>query len=318
MNAFSLRITLLAIGAGFAATGIAQDKLGELKPRAAEIAVKTEKNLMLGIARAGERLVAVGDRGGILVSDKGSDWKQAPTPVHSTLTAVSFADDKTGWAVGHDLAILHTGDGGSTWTLQYHEPTQARPWLGVLALDAQRAYAVGAYGAFMATVDGGTTWTAVTAPALLDDGLHLNSIIRLGNGDLFVAGETGLLGVLDGQTWRRLRLPYDGSLFGALPRGERGALVFGLRGNAFVTSDVRSGQWTRLNTGTVQSLFGGARLDNGEAVLVGSDGAVLVVGADNKVRTGAKAEGAATYSGVLSASDGLWIAGETGLSRQKL
>ena len=295
----------------------------DLQPRPAEMAPRAAKSLLLGLARAGERLVAVGDRGVILVSGDGLKWDQVASPVHATLTAVSFADDKIGWAVGHDASILYTQDGGQNWALQQYMPEGNKPLLGVLALDAQRAWAVGAYGLFLATADGGKTWSPVDAPTMLEDGLHLNALIRLGNSELFVAGETGLLGVsADGTEWKRLTLPYEGSLFGALPRGDKGALVFGLRGNVYASDDVRGGQWTKVETQTVQSMFGGAALPSGETVLVGADGEILLIDVKGAVRKarGPKDEhslGSGTLSGVLPRNGDLLVVGETGVNTVK-
>ena len=312
----------------FAAAGVvAQDapapaaNAKDLKPRPAEMASLSSRSLLLAITRAGDHFVAVGDRGTILVSGDGAKWDQKPSPVHATLTGVSFADGKVGWAVGHDATILHTADGGAKWTIQNFQPVDSKPLLGVLALDAQQAFAVGAYGLFLSTADGGTTWAQVDAPEILEDGLHLNALIRLGNGDLFVAGETGLLGVsADGTKWQRLKLPYEGSLFGALRRGEKGALVFGLRGNVYATDDVRGGQWRKLETRTVQSMFGGGHLASGESVLVGADGEVLIVGANDSVRRGRgpkeeRTLGSGTLSGVLPREQDLLVVGELGVNR---
>ena len=75
---------------------------------------------LLDIAAAGERLVAVGERGGIIYSDdEGDSWIQARVPVSESLTAVSFPNAEHGWAVGHGGVILHSGDGGETWQLQF-------------------------------------------------------------------------------------------------------------------------------------------------------------------------------------------------------
>lgn len=289
----------------------------DLKPRPAEMAPRAATSLLLGLARAGDHFVAVGDRGVVLLSGDGKAWEQVAVPVHATLTAVSFADATHGWVVGHDAAILHTADGGRTWQLQHFAPEDSKPLLSVLALDAQRAYAVGAYGLFLGTTDGGASWAPVEAPALLEEGLHLNALARLGDGELFVAGETGLLGVsADGTAWKRLQLPYEGSLFGALPRGDKGALVFGLRGNAYVTDDVHANRWTKLETGTVQSLFGGVRLADGSAVLVGADHAVLAVGTDGTVRnTGHQGSASSgSLSAVLAEGQTLVVAGEQGVA----
>ena len=51
--------------------------------------LKAHKSLLLDVTNAGERLVAVGERGHIIFSnDEGRTWRQATTPVLTTLTAV--------------------------------------------------------------------------------------------------------------------------------------------------------------------------------------------------------------------------------------
>lgn len=78
-------------------------------------------DLLLSAARAGDRLVAVGEFGHVALSDdNGKTWRQAKTvPTQSTLTSVVFIDAQNGWAAGHDKTILITADGGETWTVQY-------------------------------------------------------------------------------------------------------------------------------------------------------------------------------------------------------
>lgn len=78
------------------------------------------ESLLLDVTKAGSRIVSVGARGHILLSDdKGQTWRQASVPVSVLLTAVHFPDDKHGWAVGHGGVILHSSDGGETWTKQF-------------------------------------------------------------------------------------------------------------------------------------------------------------------------------------------------------
>jgi hypothetical protein len=67
------------------------------------------KSIVQAVTRAGTRLVAVGQRGHVLVSDDGGkSWRQSPVPVSSDLTSVFFVDERSGWAVGHDGVILAT------------------------------------------------------------------------------------------------------------------------------------------------------------------------------------------------------------------
>lgn len=90
--------------------------------------------LLLDIAGAGDRVVAVGGAGLIVVSDDGgASWQQAEVPVSATLTAVSFPTAELGWAVGHAGVILHSDDGGLSWQLQFD---------GRRGIQAFQAYAI--------------------------------------------------------------------------------------------------------------------------------------------------------------------------------
>lgn len=89
------------------------------EPSQALMMGKADKSLLLDIQRKGDQLVAVGERGHILLSaDQGKSWVQSPVPTAQMLTAVYFADEQNGWAVGHDGNIVHSRDGGKTWILQ--------------------------------------------------------------------------------------------------------------------------------------------------------------------------------------------------------
>src|SRR6478736_2121215 len=53
--------------------------------------------LLNGLANAGNRIVAVGQRGHVVYSDDGGkQWQQASVPVSSDLVAVHFPDAKNG------------------------------------------------------------------------------------------------------------------------------------------------------------------------------------------------------------------------------
>jgi len=80
---------------------------------------KASSSLLLDIAAAGNRLVAVGERGHILYStDSGNSWIQAKVPTSAMLTRVFFFSPELGWAVGHDGNVLFSRDGGVNWELQ--------------------------------------------------------------------------------------------------------------------------------------------------------------------------------------------------------
>lgn len=294
---------------------------------AAEIAPMAERSLLTRVVRAGSRLVAVGARGHILVSDDAQQWRQVAVPVNSLLTAAYFVDAQRGWAVGHDAAILHTEDGGNSWTLQQFQPELNQPLLDVLFLDAQQGYAVGAYGLFLQTQDGGAHWSPLESP-IAEEKLHFNALARLGDGGLVVVGEEGMLAVSDdrGATWQRLTSPYESSLFAVLAVGERGALLGGLRGNLYRSEDLRAGPWTRIDLGSTQSVFGLAPLADGSVAVAGLNAMLLRVQADGSVARLAAADAGeavnarelGALAGVIEVPQGVVTVGDAGVHRWPL
>ncbi|HSW13985.1 MAG TPA: YCF48-related protein [Solimonas sp.] len=285
---------------------LAQDSVPSSGPQVLEAAEKSPKaarGLLLDVASTGERLVAVGERGNIVASRDGRRWAQVEVPVRVTLTAVTFASPTQGWAVGHDVTILHTSDGGRSWDLQHQDVARQQPLLDVLFLDELQGFAAGAFGMLFATIDGGQTWNEVDAPVLKEDNFHLHSLTRLRNGSLLIAGERGLLAwSADGVHWAKLASPYEGSFFGAVSRGDAGVIVFGLRGNTFVADDTRAPQWRKLEVQSTRTLFAGSTLEDGSTVLVGADGAVVLVRPDDLVEDKSmKARAAERVGGTLSA-----------------
>lgn len=132
----------------------------EIEPRPAERVPLADESLVLDVVAAGERYIAVGERGHVLISRDGVEWEQAEhVPVRATLTRVAYSGGRL-WAVGHDTTIIHSSDMGRTWSLQHFEPEWERPLLDVHFFDSSEGLAVGAYGLLMKTSDAGQTWEA--------------------------------------------------------------------------------------------------------------------------------------------------------------
>ena len=85
----------------------------------------------------GKQLLAVGTYGHILRSTDGKHWEQVPSPISSMINRVRMLDEKTGWAVGHDVSILRTDDGGNSWKLQHFDGKVGRPLYDIHMADAQ-------------------------------------------------------------------------------------------------------------------------------------------------------------------------------------
>ncbi len=233
--------------------------------------------VMLDAQALDGRVVAVGERGHVFVSDDtGVSWRGVASPTEATLTALAAVDAARLVAVGHDAVILHSGDRGERWSVVYEAPEERRPLLAVWFDGAGHGFAVGAYGHFLESRDGGLSWEARE----IDDAeLHFNAITRAADGTLLIAGEAGtLLRSSDGgESWERLDSPYEGSLFGLLALPDGAVLAFGMRGHVLRTEDGGE-SWVELDSGVQASIFGGRRLADGTVLLAGQNGVLLASG----------------------------------------
>lgn len=304
----------------------------------AVIAPLAATSLMLDLARAGERIVAVGERGNVLYSlDEGLSWTQVQVPVSANLTAVYFLDERSGWAVGHDDVILRTEDAGESWELVNFAPDNNRPLLDVWFADAARGFAVGAYGAIYASEDGGRSWTLVpfepeplggeAEPADPDDyyaevdmgfDFHLNAIVPAGDGALYLAAEAGRLFRSDdsGASWRELPSPYDGSFYGILPLEGETLLAYGLRGHVFRSEDGGM-TWSGAMPTETTALLHSAVRPSPELVLMGGLNGVILFSRDGGSSfTFTQQDDRKSLAAIMWAGDGEVItAGESGLRR---
>jgi photosystem II stability/assembly factor-like uncharacterized protein len=283
---------LQAAAALLALTGVAAAAIdpGTLPAEPAPLASRA---LLLDIARSGSRLIAVGERGHVLLSDDdGTKWVQSErVPTQDLLTGICFFDDKRGVAVGHDEIALVSADAGRTWERKHYAPDAQQPLLDVMCASGGRAIAVGAYGAYFVSTDFGATWAErkfepkTAAPAAkVDDEYaedlgdpHLNRIVAASATRLYIAAEGGHLYRSDdaGETWMELPSPYEGSFFGVTPLGEEAVLAYGLRGNLFRSNDAGA-SWHRIETNTVAMLNDAVVLEKGSIAVVGLSGVVLV------------------------------------------
>lgn len=277
---------------------------------------------MLRVVRTADRLVAVGERGIVLLSDNdGAQWRQARVPVSVTLTGVQFIDAQRGWAIGHAAVVLHTRDGGETWALQFDGRSlpdgPSNPLLDLLMLDEAHGWAVGAYGLALATSDGGGTWALRQEGLPNPKGLHLYGLARQGEA-LFVAGEQGLFisTSLEGRAGSGVPIPtpYRGSFFTLVALAD-GALLFGgLRGTLLLRQ--AGGEFTTLDSGTTQAIVSCTVLDPQRQALVDQSGRVLVGSAAQGRFSALPADAERRWVAVVAARDGGLVgAGNNGVGR---
>jgi photosystem II stability/assembly factor-like uncharacterized protein len=347
---------MIVMAAGFGAALPASSTVAPPNLNAVKSKLVTEA-LLLGVARAGTRLVAVGEYGNIVLSDDdGAKWRQANmVPTTVTLTAVHFADDKTGWAVGHDTVIIKTTDGGENWTKQYGGGESDNALLSVYFKDGSHGWAVGAFNYTVETTDAGQTWTerktlmppkapvvgaAPAAPAAdIDptakkevdptadpfaaeggDENHLNAMFQGPDPDtLFVTAEAGAVyRSLDaGKTWEKILTGYVGSFWGGLTAKDGTVYAAGMRGNIWHSTD-KGKTWAKLDTsGADQSIAMGIQLPDGSLVFVGLGGQVLYSPDGRKFTLTYRPDRKGLNAVALDGQD-LLVFGEDGVKRQSI
>jgi len=298
-RALALAAGAAAIAATIGAAALAQGATvidpGLLPAEAAPLA---QKSLLLDLAQAGSRYVAVGERGHVLTSDnRGQTWSQAAgVPSQEMLTSVCFSDEQHGVAVGHDEIALVTSDAGNSWQRTHYAPDARQPLLDVLC-NGSDVIAVGAYGAYFTSSDRGATWASRkfdAQPVPVKKGVppkagdpqaeheigadfHLNRIVGASGSRLYIAAEAGHLYRSDdaGKTWNELPSPYEGSFFGILPLDGDALLAYGLRGHLYRSDD--GGQtWRHIEVGTDAMLNDAVRTPQNGVAIVGLSGTVLL------------------------------------------
>lgn len=328
--------------------------VGDALDTPAMLAPQAKSAVLLDLARAGARLVAVGERGIVLLSDdNGVNWRQAVVPVSVSLTAVQFVDANTGWAVGHAGVVLASRDGGEHWVVQMDglraaqlelaaataqrpsasDPDAAsarvqtaerlaaegadKPFLALQFVDARQGLIVGAYGLAFRTDDGGTTWQSIMGQIDNPMGAHLSAIAQQGE-HWFLAGEQGFLARSDdaGKSFTQLQSPYTGSFFTLQMRDDGVLLVAGLKGNAFSSSDLGE-HFQPVPVSMPVSFSDAIRTDDGQLLLVNQSGALF---RSNKqpgplLEPYGKPLGKPVASVIQAADGSLTLAGFTGLTR---
>lgn len=279
--------------------------VGDALQRPALMVKAPQRAMLVSAALAGERIVAVGERGIVALSDdRGRTWRQAPCPVSVTLTMVRFADARHGVAVGHGGTVLATSDAGASWTLRLDGRRLARlareaattpesikeaerlvadgpdkPFLDVLMWDARRLLAVGAYGLAFHSADAGVSWTPWMARLPNPKALHWY-VARQAGKRIVLAGEQGLMVRSDdgGDSFVPMTSPYRGSWFTGSVRDDGGLLLAGLRGNVWRSGD-GGASWAQVASPVPASITAAADVD-GTTWLASQAGVVMAMRGD--------------------------------------
>ena len=251
--------------------------------------------------------------------------------------------------MGHAGIVLHSADGGETWSKQLDgrqiaqllttaaaapgaDPSQAavarqfvsdgpdKPLLDVRFDNARNGILVGAYGLVLRTTDSGQSWQSLMARVDNPKGLHIYAVG--GSGDtIYLAGEQGFVARSDdaGNTFTRLETPYRGSFFtlASLPSGE--VVIGGLKGNAFWSAD--HGRTFARSDGFAPVSLSASTVTGKGAIVFADQAGQVYISTDRGRSVRALRQDAASVplSALLPAADGAVIsAGLRGLARVSL
>ncbi len=347
-------VIALCIATMLSPAALADDRVavGDVLDMPAVQSIRAQHSLQLAVASAGQRLVAVGERGIVQLSDDdGRSWRQASSvPVSVTLTDVEFVNDQQGWAVGHSGVLLFSQDAGETWERRMDGNQAAqivlagarqrlaggedggeravrnaeylvkdgpdKPFLDVTFRNQREGYAVGAYGLALETRDGGQSWQSLVERIPNARGNHLYQV-RIKGQRVVIAGEQGVLfrSLDGGESFIQLSVPYPGTFFGVLNLDGDGLLAYGLQGNAWRSLD-DGDSWQRIDVGQPVTLSAGLRQRDGTVLLADESGRLLRSNSNAGRFEVVPAQSRAGVTGLLGTADGaLIISGMRGMQR---
>lgn len=225
------------------------------------------------------------------VTDGGVNWKkleiEEATDLH--ITGLHFANKQKGWVVGEAGLILHTTNGGQTWTEQ---SANVGAFLSQVNFANENiGWVVGENGVIIGTKNGGQTWTKQhQAGEALPDGKYgalitslevLNENVAWAVGAKFQNTDKSerhiLLKTMDsGQTWIQQTAPvFDGTLTDIHFIDERIGFLVGNVG--FLAKTIDGGQtWENQSFANVGQAFNRIEFANPtNGFIVGHSGTIL-------------------------------------------
>jgi photosystem II stability/assembly factor-like uncharacterized protein len=299
------------VSAAEPSTGAASARFAPLDRPAQSVKAPARAVLLAGMALPDGRLIGVGERGVVVLSDDGGGhWRQAKVvPTSVTLTAVRMAPSGEAFAVGHGGVVLKSADRGEHWdklldgrqlaalamnasqalretgrtdlariqrdAQQLSSDGPDKPLTDIAFQDARRGIVVGAYNLAFVTEDGGANWRSIMDRVENPKALHLYAAAIQGD-TWMLAGEQGtLLRSQDGgSSFARLNSPYQGSWFALTVGGPGEWYLAGLRGHAFFSSD--DGQtWQPIDGAPPASFVAAARQSDGSVMLTSQAGLIF-------------------------------------------
>jgi len=194
---------------------------------------------LLDVALEGDRMIAVGQMGRVLVRAGSGDWEKRAADVEERLMSVDLHRAGLAVAVGGFGTVRISTDGGSTW----YTPDTAFSSLveegydphlyAVEITDEGRIIVVGEFGLVLVSDDRGENWRLVRRGDESLSALHVRA-----DGVGFAVGQNGIvLKTVDaGEHWDRVDSGLGGNLLGVSSTPEGLVIIPGMR-NMLVSRD---------------------------------------------------------------------------------
>lgn len=200
-------------------------------------------------------------------------WQKSVTGATAELLAVWASGAGDVYAVAREGVVLHTTDGGSSWSAKQVVPVGSGGLHAIHGRDADAVYAAGG-NRVVRTRDQGSTWTTVFTGGAGD---RLRGVWAMGAGEVFVVGDGGvILRSTDGGTsWTQAASGTARNLDAVWAGGPEDVYAAGA-GGVILHSRDHGNSWTAEDAGIgeqdVLALWGSGA-DNVYATTI--DGAIL-------------------------------------------
>ena len=242
------------------------------------VAEQLETSLsLIDVAVEGNRRLAVGQMGGIWISNSGEAWRRVASGTEERLLAVDMNASGLTIAVGSFDVILLSYDGGESWE---ESPLQLAPhiegYYDPHLYDVQvnpdgSALVVGEFGLILRTTDEGRNWDIVHQGIASLSGVH----VRADETGFAVGQDGAVLRTTDGgETWTSLQTPTSGNLLGVWSTENGEATVSGMR--YMIVSDDDGESWRPVADAEVNTnWYGKMAATNSGVMAVGHSGRVI-------------------------------------------
>jgi photosystem II stability/assembly factor-like uncharacterized protein len=215
---------------------------------------------LLGVKRAGDHQVAVGQQGLVMTRNGDAEWQEVKSGFDKRLLNVDMNEAGLAIAVGEFGFVGRSKDFGATWepvTITWADFNDEgyEPHLYGVVVTAEGAVMVaGEFGLILRSDDGGTTWHKVNKG---EESVFAMSMARDGSNSGYAVGQEGLiLKTTDGGlTWARIKADTNANLLGVWS-GNSEVVIVGIR-QMLRSSDDGATFSTSSDVGIVRTWFQG-------------------------------------------------------------